>query len=458
MNKMLSKSTFMHGCQCPKRLFLHKFKSKEADPYDEQAMQVFQRGTDTGVLAQQYFPGGVDAQSTDPYPGFESAKRTAAHIQSGEEVIYEATFIHDDTLVAVDILVKTSEGYDVYEVKSTNGAKSQHVQDGAVQYYVLKGAGLDVRKFYILHFDPRYVLRGELDIQGLFKATDITEGVLENQKWVADNLTEFHGLLAWGQEPDIAMGKQCDKPYPCNFKGYCSRLNPPEPEEEVVLDTTIDLNQDKLNSFQSKLSYPLYFFDFETVMFGVPVYQESSPYQQIPFQYSLHVLEHPEAEMRHYEFLAEPGIEPRENLIHALKSHIGATGSILVWYQSFEEGRLRELARDFPQHADFLEQIIQRLDDLIIPFKQGWVSSEAFGGSSSIKNVLPVMVPELSYQELTIQEGGTASFVFSQLAFMPKALQEQTRADLLAYCRLDTLAMVKIWEKISSSDKFSIKG
>jgi len=449
MNKMLSKSTFMYGCQCPKRLFLYKFKYKEADPYDEQAMKIFQRGTDTGVLAQERLPGGVDAQADDRYPGIESAKRTAAFIRQGKEVIYEATFIHNDTLVAVDVLLKTPEGYEVYEVKSTNRAKPQHTQDGAVQYYVLKGAGLDIHRFYILHFDPEYVLRGELDIQVLFKATDITSDVLKEQEWVEEKVEEFHSLLAWGKEPDIEMGAQCDKPYPCNFKGYCTRQNPPEEETEVELDTSIQQDKVTLQEFVGGLEYPLYFFDFETVMYGVPEYQESRPYQQIPFQYSLHIKTSPDAELQHLEFLAEAGVDPREALIASLKGHFGDTGSILVWYQSFEESRLRELARDFPQHAEFIDGLIARLKDLIVPFKQGWVSSEAFGGSSSIKNVLPVMVPELSYKDLNIQEGGTASFMFSQLAAMPPNVIHKTRKDLLAYCKLDTLAMVKIWEKIT---------
>jgi len=185
------------------------------------------------------------------------------------------------------------------------------------------------------------------------------------------------------------------------------------------------------------------------VMYGVPEYQESRPYQQIPFQYSLHIKTSPDAELQHLEFLAEAGVDPREALIASLKGHFGDTGSILVWYQSFEESRLRELARDFPQHAEFIDGLIARLKDLIVPFKQGWVSSEAFGGSSSIKNVLPVMVPELSYKDLNIQEGGTASFMFSQLAAMPPNVIHKTRKDLLAYCKLDTLAMVKIWEKIT---------
>jgi len=472
----------MYGCQCPKRLYLHKFKYKEADPYDEQAMLIFKRGTDVGELAQGVFPGGVDAQGDDPYPGYDSAMRTDYYMRQGVDVIYEATFIFNDVLVAVDILVKTPDGYAVYEVKSTNRAKPQHEQDGAVQYHVLEGKGVKISAFYIMHFNPEYVLRGELDLQGLFKSTEITKACKRQQTWVAVNIELFHGVLA-KEEPNIAMGDQCNKPYPCNFQGYCTKVKDesrwlldnyregevsavaekaiaenevlthgqvPEPVEGVEgsVDPSIHFDTIALEKFTSRLKYPLYFFDFETIMSGVPEFQESRPYQQVPFQYSLHIRQTPGADLEHKEFLAEAGSDPREALIHQLKEHFGDTGSILVWYQSFEESRLRELVRDFPAHTEFLESLIARLDDLIIPFKQGWVSSEAFGGSSSIKNVLPVMVPELSYKDLTIQEGGTASYTFGQLSEMPADSIAQTRSDLLEYCKLDTLAMVKIWEQL----------
>lgn len=451
MPKLLSKSTFMYGCQCQKRLYLHKFKPEVADPYDEQAMQIFRRGTDVGVLAQELFPGGIDAQGTDNYPGFETARRTASYMKSEQGVIYEATFIYKDVLCAVDILVKTPTGYEAYEVKSTNSAKPQHMQDGALQYFVLKGAGVPIEKFHILHFDSTYVRRGELEIDKLFKATDITRACLKNQDSIGEQVVQFHNLLAAGNEPDIPMGKQCEKPYPCNFQGYCTQLNPIEDSAILPLDSTIFYNEGQLNSFFKHLEYPLYFFDFETVMYGVPEYDESRPYQQLPFQYSLHVIEEEGGTLVHREFLANAAGEPREELIKNLLRDLGDKGSILVWYQPFEEGRLRELARDFPQYESPLLHLIERLKDLIIPFKDGMVECEAFQGSSSIKKVLPVMVPDLTYDTLTIKEGATASFIFGQLSSMETEEAEQTKKDLLAYCKLDTLAMVKIWELMKGS-------
>ncbi|TNE79396.1 MAG: DUF2779 domain-containing protein [Bacteroidetes bacterium] len=449
MASFLSKSTFMYGCQCPKRLYLHKKRPELADPYDEQAMAIFARGTNVGILAQERFPGGVDAQGDDPYPGFEAAKRTQAYLQAGHEVIYEATFVYRNTLCAVDILVKTAEGWAAFEVKSTNSAKAQHAQDAALQYYVLQGAGMPVERFYILHFNNTYVRRGEIDVQELFAATQVTKKCVELQSWVDTQVGELHKMLDKGKEPNLAMGTQCNSPYACNFQGYCSSLIAEETQSVTSpFNTRIHFIDAKIQTFLSSFQYPLYFFDFETVMYGVPEYDESRPYQQLPFQYSLHVIEAPGEEVKHLEYLAEAGSDPREGIIQAMLRDLGTTGTILAWYKSFECGRIKELARDFPSYETELLALLDRVDDLMIPFQSGWVNSEAFGGSSSIKNVLPVMVPELSYDALEIKEGNTASFQYSQLASMPPDTAQQTREALLAYCKLDTLAMVRIWEKL----------
>lgn len=455
----------MYGCQCPKRLFLHKFKRQEADVEDAQTMARFASGTSAGILAQEVFPGGFDAQQDDPYPWESTAIRTNYALKH-ERVIYEATFIHEDILCAVDILVKTEEGYDVYEVKSVNTVKEAHEMDGALQYYVLKGAGIEVKNFYIMHFDREYVRRGDIDVKKLFKATDITVSCQRRQSWVAENLDVLRDMLRSKQEPDIPMGPQCNKPYACNFQEYCGRLNKAEIEvesrflsgeneasglaqDDKGIDNSVNIHQKELlQSFLRSWEYPLHFFDFETCMYGVPEFDESRPWQQVPFQYSLHVLQHPEAPFDHHEFLGKGEGDPREELILHMKERFGEKGSIITWYQSFERGRLSELARDFPEHAEFLEGLIRRVVDLMIPFKSGWVHSEGFGGSASIKNVLPVMVPELSYSALDIQEGGTASLVYTLLAEMDKEEEVSTRKALLEYCKLDTLAMVRIWENL----------
>ncbi|MEO8733011.1 MAG: DUF2779 domain-containing protein, partial [Flavobacteriales bacterium] len=207
------------------------------------------------------------------------------------------------------------------------------------------------------------------------------------------------------------------------------------------------MDRDALRHWLDELRYPLHHFDFETMNPAVPLYDGSRPFQQLPFQYSLHIQDAPCGPVQHREFLGDGSGDPREALVQQLLADIGPTGDILAYYASFEIGRLRELARDLPHHAAAIAKLLPRIKDLIVPFKQGWYYSPAMNGSNSIKAVLPALVqgPELDYHALNIQEGNTASLRYTQLAQgIYPGDAAQLRADLLAYCRLDTLAMVKV--------------
>jgi hypothetical protein len=446
MKPILSKSTFIYGCQCPKRLYLHKYHSELTNPEDEQQQAIFKRGTDVGELAQQLFPGGVNAQGNEAWHSQVTVNRTQKLLPV-YAVIYEAAFMFEGVLCAVDILVRKGKKYYAYEVKSTNSAKSQHVLDAALQYYVLKGCGLDIADFNIIHFNRDYIKVGPIEHHKLFAETSVLEQVIAQQLFVHEKVVALKHILQLKRVPSIAMGDQCNSPYPCNFSDYCSSLIPTVSEEpEVNNDIFFDIPS--LKSFVKGIIYPLYFFDFETVMYGVPEYDFTSPYQQIPFQYSLHIQKSRRSHLTHTHFLGDGMQDPRLQLCEQLVRDLGTIGTILVWSKPFEKGCLEKLARDFPEYAFQIEQIINRLEDLMIPFKQKMVTSDAFYNSSSIKNVLPVMVPELSYQNLEIKEGGMASFMYGQLRELNEMNQLKVRQNLLEYCHLDTLAMVKIWEKL----------
>ena len=449
MAVILSKSNYMYGVQCPKRLFLQKFKRSLANVTDAQTTAIFAAGNEIGVLAQSCFPGGYNAQQQDPYPWEDSALRTAYMLKK-TDVIYEATFIHEGVLCAVDILVKTPEGYDVYEVKGSNSVKMQHVKDASLQYFVLKGAGIPIRSFHIMHLNRDYVRRGNLVPNELFCSSDITEDCLKLQDEVKNNLDVFVNLLRSKQEPEVPMGPHCAQPYACNFSEYCQSLpiNRISPPTEMALSNEITYHREELDGFLSELVYPIYFLDFETYMQGIPPFDESRPYQQLPFQFSLHVLHELHGTLGHHEFLADGHLDPRMALLQSLKESLGDKGSILVWNKSFENGRLVELARDFPEYSELIDSYLDRIVDLMVPFRKGWVYSEAFYGSASIKNVLPVMIPDLNYGHLNIQAGDVASLTYSMLHAMEGEELKQVRQDLLDYCRLDTLGMVEIFRAI----------
>ncbi len=448
--RLLSKSAFMYGKQCPKRLFLHYFKPQVKDPMDEDQQAIFQRGTDIGQLALQLFPGGFNAQQNEPFHSMVTVNNTKKLLKH-YDVIYEAAFEANGLICAVDMLVKRNGKYYAYEVKGTNSVKPTHLADAAFQYYVLTQSSINVAAFSIVHFNRDYVRMGAINVNQLFTATEITEQVISMQTEIDKHAAQLKILLQNKVEPDILMGNHCNNPYPCNFQNYCSALMPElEEEPAYIASEQIMLDPGAVKSWFKQLKYPLYYLDFETVMYGVPEFDYSSPYQQIPFQFSLHVQSKLNAPIHHVGFLGNGLTDPREELIKDLLQGIGNSGSIVVWNATFERSCLQKLAINFPQYAKPIEGIINRLVDLMVPFRNQSIKSEAFYGSYSIKAVLPVMIPELSYQNLEIQDGGTASTIYAALKDLDETEREKYRKQLLAYCELDTLAMLKILERVNA--------
>jgi hypothetical protein len=437
----LSKSTFMYGCQCPKRLYLHKKHKSLANPEDARQEAVFASGTDAGLLAQQLFPDGVDASPPDAFQYALAAKNTQAYLHT-HFVIYEATFIYNGVMCAIDILVRKGNQWYAFEVKGTNSVKPQHITDAALQYAVITGSGLELADFSIVHFNKEYIRIGAIDVQQLFTATSILKEVWSQQDFIIEKIGELKQVLLLPEIPLTEVGAHCQKPYPCNFSNYCFAGI----EEEPFPTGAIQVHPQALEGFMKEMRYPLYFFDFETMMFGVPQFDYSKPWQQLPFQYSLHIQQTETDETEHRFFLGDGITDPREALLQQMITDLGSDGTIFVYYKPFEIGRLRELAILYPQHEEAIDIIVSRIVDLIEPFKKGMVKIPAIKGSNSIKDVLPALVPELSYQSLNIQEGGMASFKYAQLAKMNPIDQHFTQQDLLEYCKMDTLAMVKIWE------------
>ncbi len=278
----LSKSTFMYGCQCPKRLYLHKKHKNLANPEDERQEAVFASGTDAGLLAQQLFPNGVDASPPDAFQYALAAKNTQAYLAT-HFVIYEATFIHNGVMCAVDILVRKGNQWYAFEVKGTNSVKAQHITDAALQYAVITGSGLELADFSIVHFNKEYVRIGDIDVQQLFTAESILKQVWSEQDFITEKIIELKQVLSQPEIPAIEIGAHCEKPYPCNFSNYC--FKDLVIEEEEIPTGPIQVHPRAVSGFIQDVSYPLYFFDFETMMYGVPQFDYSKPWQQLPFQY-----------------------------------------------------------------------------------------------------------------------------------------------------------------------------
>ena len=480
---VLSKSTYMRGVQCPKALYLFKNRRDLMPPIDSARQGVFDTGTSVGVLARQLFPGGLDLQPQSSFDYSGSIEATRAAIESRAPVIYEAAFLFEDVLAALDILVLTSEGWKAYEVKSSGSVKDYHVRDAALQAHVIEGAGVLLADISIIHLNTSYVRDGELDLTRLFQIASIREEVSIERAQVGGRIADFKAMLATEQEPAVDIGPHCDEPFACDFMAHCWA---DEPAEGSILTLTrargrewelrrrgvrrlvdvpegeplslvqrrqvegwrtgrVEVDRGELQRWLKDLRYPLYHFDFETFQAAVPPSIGTRPYQQIPFQYSAHAQVSPGVTPEHRYFLGEGGADPRESLTQRLIQDLGPEGDILAYHASFERDRIKELARDLPHHAAALLRILDRIKDLETPFLKGWFYAPAMNGRTSIKQVLPALVPELSYRDLSIQEGDTASRLYWQMSSGQYTGDvEKLRADLLAYCERDTMAMVRI--------------
>lgn len=496
----ISKSRYTAGIQCPKRLWLQVNRPElaEVEAIDE-AKQA--EGNAIGDLAMGWFGPFTEVELTPDDFG-KMVERTRELIEGGCENICEATFSVDGLFCSVDILHRLGNGaWEVAEVKSSTKVKDYHVADLAFQCAVLRKAGFEVEKAGILHVDSSYVRGKELDLHGFMTLEDLSDEVLDEAKLraVADEALRMGMEAGSAEEPAVKPGPCCDAPHACPFKGYCMR-DMPSPnvfdlggitkkkawglvDQGVVtfddvagnpavlgklnarqqlqvkakcgLMEPVRVDRKKVREFLGSVEYPLYLLDFETFQPAIPLFEGSKPYQQIPSQYSLHILESacgPEnrskERVEHREFLGKEGTDPRRELAEALVRDIPMGACSMAYNMSFEKSVIKALAESFPDLAKHLMDIHDGMVDLMVPFQKGWVYLGAMGGSYSIKYVLPACYPddpELDYHGLEgIHNGAEAMAAFKDLANHSPEEIAAIRENLLRYCELDTFAMAKV--------------
>lgn len=485
----LSKSRILKGLQCQKLLYYSKYPPANFDRLSDPSLeQRFAEGTQVGILAQSLFPDGIEV----PFEGLsfsDQIDKTKELISDGQEVIYEASFETDGVFVKVDILVKNGSSWDIYEVKSGTKVKDENLWDVAVQHYVLSQAGFSVNQCFLTHIDNGYIRHGDIDINQLFRSENITDEVIERLSSIPGLIKDLRAMLKDG-EPDIDIGPHCLSPYECEYKPYCWQHIPEKSvfnltgrkdkkfsfysrglvsydelplkeldakQQQQVLSTLNKVDSEDVESIRSFLEglwYPLCHLDFETFQTAVPLFDGSRPYQQLPFQYSLHLQNSEGAAVEHRDYLSGVGYDPRRELAEKLIHDIPSGACVLTYNKAFEIGVIRTLAEFFPDLAPELNSIIENVRDLMDPFRKRDVYRWEMEGSYSIKNVLPAMAPDLSYIGLPIADGGAAMLAYHEMtrAANPGDLSE-IRQNLLRYCEMDTWAMVRILgelEKISS--------
>lgn len=483
----LSKSRYLSGCQCRLKLWYDFNAPHLAPPPDAVQQAIFATGHAVGLLAQRRYPGG---QSVDiDYRHTKAALARTLTLMSDPSVpaIFEGAFLHKDVLVRADVLERTTNGWNLIEVKSgTRVKEGVHDSDVAVQVWVLQGAGVALERAGVLTLNRDYVYDGlTLDTDRLFvfhDRSELVEGLLPD---VARDIASFMQMLAGRSAPDIEPGDHCFDPYDCPYYGHCTRdsVFPEHPitelpnlhwrrrqeledagvetVPEVPGDFPLSQRQelvrqsvmhgtayvsDTLASELAAIQYPVYHLDFETCAPAVPQFVGTRPYDAIPFQFSVHI-EREEGDIEHLEYLHEQDGDPRRPFAEHLIDALGSSGSICV-YTRYEARVIRELATALPDLADRLEALLGRLWDLHRIVKNHYYHP-GFHGSSSIKKVLPVLVPGLGYDGLDVQDGQTAAVMYAKALDNPSPEQRQrVFAALKAYCGLDTLAMLRLREAL----------
>jgi predicted RecB family nuclease len=479
---MLSKSRFVAGLQCHKQLWwrVHEPDAPELAP-SPPVRHRMEQGLEVGRLAHQYVPGGELIDFPAYQPG---AKATATRDALARAVspIYEATFIADQAYAQVDVLEQRGpqHGFGIVEVKATNRVKEEHVSDVALQVHVARRAGLHVDRAEVMHLNPhcRYP-----ELSDLFVREDVTSLVETRLLDIPDELASQLRMLD-GSLPEVAIGDHCSRPYMCPFFARCWRLPAHHVSTlyriarrqvltfeaqgyQTLHDLPSDLELGAIHARQVKavttgqivvepdlasafaeFRSPLAFLDFETVSLAIPVWEGCHPWEMVPAQFSCHV-EASGGRYEHHEWIAEGPGDPRPALAERVVEACTRARAVVAYYASFERDCLRHLARAVPRLASELRAVERKLVDLL-PVVRNHVYHPDFGGSFSIKRVLPALVPALSYDTLQINDGETASVQLLRLMRSGSRDAEfgALRTALLAYCERDSWAMVKLLDRI----------
>ncbi len=499
MNK-LSKSTYAKYCKCPKCLWL-SINKPEQEIIDPTSEARFETGTEVGELARGLF-GDYELVTSLKSDGSLDLKamvqKTQELMAAGVENICEAAFIYQGNYCAVDILHKTNDGYAIYEVKSSsfpefNGKAAKldkYLPDIAYQKWVLLQCGIQIAGTYLVCLNSDYVREGELDMNRLFVITDMSERIEAAFQQVEINQQSALSIANNDEEPVIDLSESCKKPYDCGFIQYCmSHIPKPSvfdlyrmnfskkleyyyndkitfedikdedltPVRRIQVDSVLNdephINLENIKTFLKTITYPLYFLDFESMQFAIPPYDGMKPFQQICFQYSLHIIEYEGGPLLHKEHLGVSGTDPRKPLAQQLCEDIPMGVCTLVYNKSFECTRLKEMADFIPELSEHLLDIRDHIVDLLVPFQKGDYYLPSMGGSFSIKRVLPSLFPDdptLDYHNLSggVQNGNDAMTIFPKIQNMTPDEQARTCKALLEYCCLDTYAMVKVYDKL----------
>ena len=495
----LSKSDYLQYLKHPAWLWLKKHQPDKIPPIDANTQARFDAGNEFEEYAEQLFPGATKLTWTPGKPGSynQLLLDTKQEMEKGTEVLFQARFISGRLTFIADVIENVEENtYNIYEIKSTNELKKEHFPDLSFQQVVMEQLGYKVHKIYVIHLNREYVRQGEINVKELTYKTDVTEKVKALLPVTQERVHIALEVIDSETMPDPSpryfnQSGQLDTKYKAEYMKIFRSLNSDIPEysiydiagsnldaitvmedknelrlEEIPDDLKISgerakqqliatkqnrliIDKEKIHLFLKDLEFPLYFLDYESINVAIPPFDKTWPYQQIVFQYSVHIMREPGDELEHFMYLHEDNSHPADALTAHMQEHIGDEGSIIVWHKTFETQRNDELGRYKSEFKAFFDSLNDRTIDLKVPFAKNWYVTKEFRGSASIKDVLPVLVPELSYKELQVQDGVSAGRVWREAIMENKHDNvDEILEDLRKYNKLDTLAMVEIYKKL----------
>lgn len=486
----ISKSDYMLFLKHPAWLWLKKHAKHLLPPVDAALQARFDEGHAFEQFAEALFPDLVRLGFSDFASYKALTSRTLEAWQSGAAAVAQGRYGAGPITCISDVVIRDGDGFVLTEIKSGTSAKPEHTFDLAFQRVVLEAAGFPITRCEVAHVNREYVRAGEIDPQELVVITDITEKVAEQIDNTKARIDQALSVAGSNTMPDPAPERARLKSYD-EWLEIRGKLDPPLSEDSIhrlpfvnaeiataLIEagiTTIDaiddpsvlgkstrrylsaraqgtrtVDTDALERLLSQITYPVYYFDYETSQSLLPPWNRTRPYQQVPFQYSLHIQREPGGETEHREYLHRDESNPMPALLESLREDLGDTGSVLVWYKGFEKARNNEMAEAFPEYAAFLLHLNARVIDLMKPFADETITDPMFKGGASIKAVLPALLPELSYDDLDIREGSSASRLWKEVTLTNPTAREREKvyADLIAYCTRDTWAMVAIHEAL----------
>ncbi|MFH1073185.1 MAG: DUF2779 domain-containing protein [Nanoarchaeota archaeon] len=483
MTIIISKSKYLQGLQCPLLVWTVFNDPNSMPEVDADTQAVFDRGQDVGSWAKKLFPDGVEVEFEK---GFKHTLEKTRELVKTRKTIFEASFSFKNTYSRADILLPIGkDAWDILEVKSSTSVKDINVEDVAFQQYCYKGAGLKIRNCILVTLNKEYVRKGEIDPKKLFTMNDITANVQSILPTVEGKIKKIVEAIA-GQKPTFTIGPHCSDPYECPLCEKCWAYLPEhnvtelyhankqgfellkqgiikiadipasvklgrkqQIQKEAIVTGKTHTEPAGIKTFFKTLKYPRLYLDFETFQDAIPRFDGLKPYQQVPFQYSLHIDDG--KKVLHKEFLAEDG-DPRKAFVEALSKDLPVQGSIIAYNSSFEMGRLKELAEAFPKHAAWINKAIARIVDLLVPFRDFSHYNPEQHGSCSIKAVLPALCGT-SYEGLEISNGGEASAEYVRVTYtnVKPEEREKVRKSLLIYCKQDTQAMIDVLNSLEDN-------